>query len=141
MKYFNTPGMPPLYSGVTAWRPEDLRMASANGRNDFRFLGVERRRKYFLRQFREIEHVERDFQLGINFFDEPGDFARVAVRAIGTDEQGDHCGTRWKPGANLARAGNKNPAVSHGAAGCITGLSGAVFSSMASRNRTPRILA
>src|SRR6266478_4846781 len=34
MKYFRTPGMPPLYSGVTTTSPEDLTMASAKGRND-----------------------------------------------------------------------------------------------------------
>jgi len=37
MKYFNTPGTLPLYSGVTTCSPADCNTASAKGRNDFGF--------------------------------------------------------------------------------------------------------
>ena len=37
MKYFNTPGTLPLYSGVTTCSPSDCRMASANGLKDLGF--------------------------------------------------------------------------------------------------------
>jgi hypothetical protein len=38
MKYFNTPGIPPLYSGVTTCKPSDCKIAPANGWNDFGFF-------------------------------------------------------------------------------------------------------
>jgi hypothetical protein len=39
---------------------------------------------------RKIEDVQRDLEIGINFFDLPGDFARVTVRAIGSCNQREH---------------------------------------------------
>jgi hypothetical protein len=46
--------------------------------------------KNFRRQMREVEHAQRNFQFGVKFFELRGDFARIAARTIGADDQANH---------------------------------------------------
>jgi hypothetical protein len=41
----------------------------------------------------EIEHVQRHFERGVDFFEVPGHFAGIAARPVGANDEGNHAGT------------------------------------------------
>ena len=41
----------------------------------------------------EVEDVQRHFEGGVDFFHVSGDLPRIAARAVGANDKGDHAGT------------------------------------------------
>ena len=93
MKYFNTPGIPPLYSGETTIKPEAETTASREGTEKATGFSAQHEAGEKISGGSNARSSTRKgtFRLyGINFLELPGHFAGIAAGAIGAHNESNH---------------------------------------------------